>query len=124
MRLFFSGFPCGNLLRCDAFAETKSMALPFLHDATHAPQPIHAAASKASSASFLSMGIELASGAEPVRTSMYPPAAMMRSNALRSTMRSLTTGNAFARNGSIQMVSPSLNLRMWSWHVVMPVSLL
>ena len=45
---------------------------------------------------------------------------MMRSKALRSTIRSLMTGKALARNGSIQMVSPSRNLRMWSWQVVMP----
>ena len=32
---------------------------------------------------------------------------MMRSKALRSTIRSLTTGKAFARHGSIVIVSPS-----------------
>lgn len=100
------------------------MALPFLQAATQAPHPMQAAASNASSAIFLSIGMEFASGAEPVRTSIYPPADMILSNAERSTTRSFTTGNALARNGSIQMVSPSLNLRMWSWQVVMPVSLL
>ena len=43
---------------------------------------------------------------------------MMRSNAPRSTTRSLTTGNASERHGSIVMVSPSVNERMWSWQVV------
>ena len=43
---------------------------------------------------------------------------MIRSNALRSTMRSLTTGKALARHGSIVIVSPSLNCRMWSWQTV------
>ena len=33
---------------------------------------------------------------------------MMRSNALRSTIRSLITGKAFARNGSSHTSSPSL----------------
>ena len=28
------------------------------------------------------------------------------------------TGNAFARNGSTVIVSPSWKLRMWSWQVV------
>ena len=30
------------------------------------------------------------------------------------------TGNAVARHGSIVIVSPSANLRMWSWHVAVP----
>src|SRR5215213_1498875 len=47
---------------------------------------------------------------------------MIRSNALRSTTRSLITGNAAARQGSTVIVSPSLNLRMWSWHTVPPGS--
>src|SRR6266481_4980113 len=47
---------------------------------------------------------------------------MMRSNADRSTTRSLTTGNASARHGSSVKASPSLKKRMWSWHtVVYPV---
>src|SRR5262249_30334742 len=50
------------------------------------------------------------------------PAAMIRSNALRSTTRSLTTGNALARHGSTVTVSPSLNRRMCSWHTVVPRS--
>ena len=43
---------------------------------------------------------------------------MIRSNAPRSTQRSLITGNASARHGSIVIVSPSLNERMCSWQVV------
>src|SRR6476660_5402928 len=45
-----------------------------------------------------SFGIRIAfpSGAPPQFAETYPPAAMMRSNALRSTTRSLTTGNARA----------------------------
>ena len=36
-------------MRCEAFAETKSIAEAFLQDATQAPQPMQAAASKAAS---------------------------------------------------------------------------
>src|SRR5882724_11205757 len=43
---------------------------------------------------------------------------MMRSNAERSTTRSLTTGNARARHGSKITASPSLKNRMCSWHTV------
>src|SRR5215207_286189 len=43
---------------------------------------------------------------------------MIRSNAPRSTTRSLMTGKAFARHGSIVMTSPSEKLRMCSWQVV------
>ena len=43
---------------------------------------------------------------------------MIRSKALRSTQRSLSTGKASARQGSIVIVSPSLNVRMCSWQVV------
>ena len=34
------------------------------------------------------------------------------------TTRSLITGKPALLQGSIVIVSPSLNLRMWSWHVV------
>ena len=47
---------------------------------------------------------------------------MMRSKALRSTTRSLTTGKALARQGSMVIVSPSRNRRMCSWHTVPPGS--
>ena len=60
----------------------------------------------------------LPSGALPVRTEMKPPAAMIRSKAPRSTIRSLITGKAAARQGSIVRTSPSWKLRMWSWHEV------
>ena len=46
----------------------------------------------------------------------------MRSNALRSTTRSLTTGKALARHGSTVIVSPSVKRRMCSWHTVPPGS--
>src|SRR5208283_4193727 len=45
---------------------------------------------------------------------------MIRSNAERSTIRSFTTGNAAARNGSSHSSSPSLKCRMCSWHTVVP----
>ena len=44
----------------------KSWAAELGHAATHAPQPMHAAASKAVSAASLGTGIRFASGAEPV----------------------------------------------------------
>src|SRR5262252_3345691 len=43
---------------------------------------------------------------------------MIRSNAERSTTRSLMTGNGAARHGSIVIVSPSLKNRMCNWHTV------
>ncbi len=46
---------------------------------------------------------------------------MIRSNARRSTHRSLSTGKAVARQGSMVMVSPSANERMCSWQVVVRV---
>ena len=47
-------------------AAVNSDAEPFGHAATHAPQPMHAAASIAPSASCFGTGIALASGAPPV----------------------------------------------------------
>jgi hypothetical protein len=47
------------------------MAEAFLQAATHAPQPIHVAASKASSATFLGIGISFASGTPPVFRLLY-----------------------------------------------------
>jgi len=99
-------------------AATNSIAEALGQAATQAPQPMHCAASMARSASRLGTRSEFASGALPVRTVMYPPAWMMRSNALRSTTRSLTTGNARARHGSIQISAPSEKWRMWSWQAV------
>ena len=72
----------------------------------------------AKSASFLEIGIALPSGAEPVLAEMYPPACMIFSKAVRSTMRSFTTGNGFARQGSIVTVSPSWKCRMCNWQAV------
>ena len=103
---------CGKNERCETFAAAKSIADPFGHAAAHAPQPMHAAASIARSASCLGTRIEFASGAEPARAEMNPPACTMRSSAMRSTARSLTIGNAPTRNGSTVMVSPSRNFRI------------
>ena len=47
------------------------------------------------------------SAAAPVLTEVNPPAVMILSNALRSTTRSLTTGNPVARHGSMTSLSPS-----------------
>ena len=81
---------------------------------------MHAAASIDASASCFGIGIAFASCALPVGAVMYPPAEMIRSNALRLTTRSLMTGNARARHGSMTIVSPSRKLRMWSWQVAVP----
>ena len=81
---------------------------------------MQAAASIASSATGFGIGIVLASGAPPVRTDTNPPAAMILSNAERSTTRSLMTGNARARHGSTVIASPSWNVLMWSWQAVTP----
>ena len=43
-------------------AEVNSCAAPFGHAATHAPQPMHAAASIAASATGFGIGIEVAVG--------------------------------------------------------------
>src|SRR5215813_2695845 len=63
-----STLPCGSRLRCETLAATNNIAEAFLQAATHAPQPMHVAASKASSASRLGIGIALPSGAPPVET--------------------------------------------------------
>jgi len=112
VRRFLSGWPWGSTLRCLALALTNNIAEAFLQDATHAPQPMQAAASIASSAKSCAMGIALASGADPVLTDIYPPACMIRSKAERSTHRSRTMGNALARHGSIVMVDPLVKLRI------------
>jgi hypothetical protein len=57
-------------------AEIKTfitVALAFLQAATHAPQPMHVAASIARSASGFGTGIAFASGAAPARAVMNPP---------------------------------------------------
>src|ERR1043166_5253220 len=45
---------------------------------------------------------------------------MMRSKELRSVTRSLITGKALARQGSIVIVSASWKWRMCNWHVAVP----
>src|SRR5512146_1322485 len=67
-RLSCSGLPWGSRLRCDTLADTNSMAEAFLQAATQAPQPMHEAASIASSTVCLGIGNELASGGWPVPT--------------------------------------------------------
>ena len=52
-----SGWPCGKRLRCCTFADVKSCAAELGQAATQAPQPMHAAASKAVSAASLGTGI-------------------------------------------------------------------
>src|SRR5690606_32966078 len=111
-RAFLSGLPCGNKANCEIFAPTNRAADEFLHAATQAPQPMQAAASKASAATRFGIGISLASGTPPVLMEMNPPACWMRSKAERSTMRSLMTGKDSARQGSTTMVSPSAKLLM------------
>jgi hypothetical protein len=61
-------------LRWVIFAEVKSMAAAFGQEATHAPQPMHAAASKAVSAASFETRTALASGALPVGALIKPPA--------------------------------------------------
>jgi hypothetical protein len=103
-------------------APTNSIADPLGQAATQAPQPMHAAASKACSACFLGTNTARASGAPPVGALMKPPIAMIRSNALRSTTRSLMTLKGSARHGSTSITSPSAKLRMCSWQVVVAAS--
>src|ERR1035438_10044504 len=92
--------PCGNRPRWAILAPVNNAAAALGHMATQAPQPMQAAASMERSASSRRTTTALPSGALPVATEMYPPAAMMRSKAVRSTTRSLTRGNALARQGS------------------------
>ena len=59
----------------ETLAPTHSIAEPFLHVATQAPQPIQAAASNALSASCFGIGVALASIVLPeVFTDTNPPA--------------------------------------------------
>src|SRR5579859_2763855 len=76
-----SGPPCGSTLRWVTLAEVNSIAEAFGQAATHAPQPMQVALSKARSASALGTGVACASGALPVGAVTYPPAWMIRSNA-------------------------------------------
>ncbi len=67
-RLTRSGWPCGSSASWETLAPTNSDADAFLHAATHAPQPMHAAASMAASARSFGTGMALPSGALPVLT--------------------------------------------------------
>ena len=60
-----SGCPWGSRASCEIFAPVKSDADAFGHAATHAPQPMQAAASIASSARSFGTAIALPSGAPP-----------------------------------------------------------
>ena len=89
------------------FAAVKSEAEAFGHAATQAPQPMQAAASMAPRHRLSEPGWRCASGALPVGAETNPPAAMIRSKALRSTTRSLTTGNARPAKARCRSSSPS-----------------
>ena len=115
-----SGWPWGSRFRWASLAAVKSWPAPLGQAATHAPQPMQAAASIARSAFSFGTAIRFASGAEPVGAVMKPPDSMMRSNAPRSTTRSLMIGKPAARQGSTVIVSPSANSRMCSWQVAVP----
>src|SRR5580765_8712307 len=69
-REYRSAWPCGSRLRCWIFAEVNSWPALLGHAATHAPQPMHAAASNAASATGLGIGVMFASGAAPEFTEM------------------------------------------------------
>ena len=60
-RSLASTCPCGNKAYWETLADTNREAEAFLQAATHAPQPIQVAASKAASAFSFSIGIALAS---------------------------------------------------------------
>ncbi len=102
-----SALAIGMSARCPSFAPTKRFADPFGQAATHAPQPMQAARSRADSAVSCPCGVVSASGALPVGSWTYAPASSTRSSAERSTTRSRITGNAAARSGSILRVAPS-----------------
>ena len=86
-----------------------------------ADKAMDAAACIGLSASSLGTGIAFASSVFPeVFTETKPPAAITLSKALLSTTKSLITGKAALLHGSMWMVSPSLNILMWSWQVVIP----
>src|SRR5665647_3966835 len=87
------------------------MAEPLGQAATQAPQPIHEAALKDSSAFSLSIGITLASGALPVFTDTKPPAWIILSNAFLSTIKSFITGKAADLQGSTIMAVSYTHLR-------------
>src|SRR5580765_1277336 len=57
--------PCGSSARCEILALMNKCADAFLHAATQAPQPMHAAESIARSEISLAIGIAFPSGAPP-----------------------------------------------------------
>ena len=67
-RFLRSTCPCGSWAICDTLAEVNSIAEAFLQAATHAPQPIQAAASMALSCLSRGTGIAFPSGACPALT--------------------------------------------------------
>ena len=83
----------------------NKLAAPLGQAATQAPQPMHSAESIAASATGLGTGMRFASGAPPVGAVIKPPASIIRSNADRSTIKSLIIGNDAARHGSITIVA-------------------
>jgi len=114
---FMDGLPALAHQARRSFALWTGLQVPaeeFLQVATQAPQPIHAAASMASSAFSFGIRMEFPSWVLPVFNEINPPAWRIWSKALRSTIRSLITGKPPARQGSITMVSPSLNFLMCS----------
>lgn len=114
--------PCGSLANDETRAATNSIAEPFLQVATQAPQPMQAAASMLSSASGFGIGIVLASGhAAGIDRN---ETAGLQDLVVGATVygQVLDYRKARERHGSIVMVSPSLNLRMCNWQVVMSVS--
>src|SRR5688572_32183323 len=60
--------PWGRCARWAIFADVNKAAEAFLQAATHAPQPMHCAASKAASADGRGIGRAFASGAPPTFT--------------------------------------------------------
>src|SRR3954453_6944089 len=61
-----SAWPWGSRLRWPILADVKRFAAPFGQAATHAPQPMQAAASNAASTTSFGTGVRFASGALPV----------------------------------------------------------
>lgn len=97
--------PAGRSPRWVIVAPTNSAAEPLGYAATHAPQLIQVTASNAVLARVWAPAQPVRRAA-PVETVMYPSAAMIRSSPLRSTTRSLTTGNGAARLISPSMANP------------------
>ena len=87
---FCSGSPCGNKANWETFAEVNNIAEEFLQAATQAPQPMHAAERKASSAFDFSITVVLASSASPVFTETNPPLLIILSKAVLSTEQNFT----------------------------------